>query len=229
MPLLPNATIKLARARKHYAELETVMTAFAGGVRFDTRVVNIAGQPHQAFLNFHIPPPSENFGGIIGDVIHNLRSALDLLACDLVRAKEGAQANVENVHFPFCKSADDLEYMIKKREFDRAGDHAIALLREMKPYHNGNAALRVLHDLDIRDKHQSLISAETNIASPVLSRWDDDGTPNLSIVGDAAKASDIRLTFAKDCPLAGNEVLPSLKSLVELTAGVIEAFSTLTG
>jgi hypothetical protein len=62
---------------------------------------------------------------------------------------------------------------------------------------------------------------------PVLSRWDDDSTPNLTIVGDATAPSQLTLAFPANGPLAGQEILPTLQSLIELTAGIVEAFRTL--
>jgi hypothetical protein len=44
-------------------------------------------------------------GAIVGDIIHNLRAALDLAACDLVRIRGG---NDNGVYFPFCNEPDEL-------------------------------------------------------------------------------------------------------------------------
>jgi hypothetical protein len=117
--------------------------------------------------------------------------------------------------------------MIRRRYFDGAGDEAVSLLRRLKPYPGGNIALRAIHDLDIRDKHTSLIPTPMAVGSPVLSRWDDDSTPNLTIVGDATAPSQLTLAFPANGPLAGQEILPTLQSLIELTAGIVEAFRTL--
>ena len=53
------------------------------------------------------------WAAIIGDVIHNLRSSLDLTASDVHRLTGGKPQDTEKVHYPFCKNKDDLNEMIK--------------------------------------------------------------------------------------------------------------------
>ena len=93
-------------------------------------------------------------GAIVGDIIHNLRSALDLLACDLVLANGG---NPKGVYFPFFKTADGLNKKIKDRDFNRAGPDAVALLTRYQPYEGGDSPLYAIHLLDIIDKHRMLV------------------------------------------------------------------------
>jgi hypothetical protein len=225
--------IKIARAQKHLAELADAIRAFVES-RPATFAVDISGPigSQRAAIHFNIErlPPDE-LSAIIGDVIHNLRSALDLAACDLVRAKEGSQARVGDVYFPICRRAEDLDDMIRRRGFDRAGEQAVALLRSLKPYagSEGNGILRALHDLDIQDKHTALIVTPMAVAGPVLSRWDDDGTPNLTVVGDPTTFSELKLAFGPGLPLAGVEVLGALQSFVDQTTSIVEAFRALLG
>jgi hypothetical protein len=186
-------------------------------------IENPKGPRAKAFFRVDMTGMPEILGAIVGDVIHNLRSALDLAACEL--ARERGQSD-KGVYFPFCDRPEALDKAIKDKRFDRAGPGAVALLRELKPYHAGNAALRAIHDLDVQDKHKMLIPTFITFASPVLSRWDDDGTPNLTIVGDPSMATDIRLLFPEG-PLDGSELLPTLHNLVELVAGIVEAFKAL--
>jgi hypothetical protein len=89
--------------------------------------------------------------------------------------------------FESRESADKLDDMIRRRHFDRAGTDAVALLRSLKPYHNGNAALRVIHDLDIRDKHQALIPNVIGVASPIIQLYGDDGTFDPRAIGNPTK------------------------------------------
>jgi hypothetical protein len=253
--------VKIARARKHLAELEAEIAAFlstqpvrwidrrgrmsrglawfayrhrlvrqseipvevaAGPPEPTRRIAEVegAGAPNVP-IQLHIQLPPEHLGAIIGDIVHNLRSALDLAACDMVRAAEGKEANVERVYFPFCRSAEDLDRMIRVRDFHRAGDQAVELLRGLKPYHGGNAALRAIHDLDIQDKHTSLILAITSASFPI-NRSNDDGS--LRII---ARTSKVAVAFPPGSVLAGQEVIPTSHQLVELTLGVVEAFRVL--
>jgi hypothetical protein len=165
--------------------------------------------------------PPEHLGAIIGDIIHNLRSALDLVACDMVRAVEGKDANIDRVYFPFCRSAEDLDTAIRLRQFDRAGERAVQVLRGLKPYRGGNAALRAIHDLDIQDKHTSLILALTTVSVPIIR------TPHISFAGNPARISKVTVVFPPGSVLAREEIIPTLHKLVELTLGVAETFRAL--
>src|SRR5215213_5607230 len=135
-----DAEVKIRRARKHFAELETEICAFAESrpATFDVRITEWTGGPQRVEIDFHLGrlPPAE-IGAIVGDIIHSLRSALNLMACDLVRLIEPG-ADVSNVYFPFCNHVDDLDKMIRRRNFHRAGPQAVALLLELKPYRGGN-------------------------------------------------------------------------------------------
>ncbi len=111
-----------------------------------------------------VEPIPITFSASIGDVIHNLRTALDLLVCDLVRDNNG---NPEEVYFPFAKNSTDLDVIIAKRKIDQAKPEAVNLLRNFKPYlENGNEALRGIHDLDIIDKHRELLLTHGRIVIP---------------------------------------------------------------
>jgi hypothetical protein len=171
--------------------------------------------------------PPEHLGAIIGDVVHNLRAALDLVACEMIRAVEGKDANVDRVYFPFCQRVDDLEGMIRKRQFDRTGEQAVQALRGLKPYRGGNAALRAIHDLDIQDKHTSLILAKTGITGRMVRTPDDDGVTRIAFAGDPPKLIKRIVTFPPGSDLSGEEVIPTLHKLVELTLGVTETFRAL--
>lgn len=61
---------------------------------------------------------------ILGDAIHNLRTALDLLACDVVRQNN---ASAKGVYFPFAHDENGLETQIKEKKFHRASPEAIEL------------------------------------------------------------------------------------------------------
>jgi hypothetical protein len=117
--------------------------------------------------------------------------------------------------------------MVIKRHFDRAGAGAVTLLRNLKPYKGGNAALRVIHDLDIQDKHRALIPQVMCAASPIVRLWDDDHSYNPTIIGDPATASELKLVFPTDSELQGRELIPALHELVILVDNVVEEFRLL--
>jgi hypothetical protein len=74
--------------------------------------------------------------------------------------------STKEVKFPFCDSPDKLDFFIKERKLSRAGPEVVALVKSLKPYKGGNTALRAIHDLDIRDKHEALTPLTSGGTSP---------------------------------------------------------------
>ena len=219
---LSAADTKIHRARRHLVELESEVGDFVASrpVKFNVETIENSGGRSFNFL-MHMAPVSENVGAIVGDIIHNLRAALDLTAAELVRA---AGEDDKGVYFPFCENAEDLEGTIKSRKFDRAGAEAVALLQTLKPYRTGNVALQVIHDLEIHDKQRALIPNAMSAASPIVRMWDEDGTINPQIIGDPAAPNDIKIMFPNEVGLQGRELIPTLHELVQLVDDIVEAF-----
>jgi hypothetical protein len=243
------ARLKLRRARRHIDELTEQLRAYISRSPF---YLELADAP--SYLNgkkwvLHVVEsvPSD-FSAIIGDAIHNLRSALDLMACELVRANNQSDSGV---YFPFAESATELEGMIARRHMDRASAQVVDLIRSTAPFKGGNAALRAIHDLDIIDKHQSLIPVFDMVGTPEV-----PGMPPSSVVftmgpieggmevfasrehatlpaGYRASGTFVfrfgsgALTEAglEGGPLGGGEVIPTLVSLADLVDSLNEAFS----
>lgn len=186
-----------------------------------------------------------DLSAIIGDAFHNLRTSLDLMATDLVRLNG---KNAEGVYFPFAKNADELDAQIRLKRMNRASPEAIKLVREQKPYIGGNAPLRALHDLDIRDKHQALIPSLAAVQLPPFilmmgshpnqipsfgSSITRDGqlivvlprAPNLPVGTELPATAG--LVWGADSPFPTESVIPVLESLAKLVAGILEAFVAL--
>ena len=228
------SALKIARARKHLAELKGEIVAYiqTNPARFEINIpdppVWISEGVAAVSVKFHIPGVPDELGPIIGDVVHNLRSSLDMMACELVRLSGRSD---KGVYFPFCETADDIDEVIKKRNFYRAGVPAVELLKSYQPHRGGNIALRALHDLANRDKHHTLIPTAFNAASPVFDFGEDPMKRAWppKIVGDSTAASDTRVTFPPENIFAGEEVVPTLQKLVDLTVGIVKEFAMLGG
>jgi hypothetical protein len=211
--------LKVDRAKQHLEELERVIDEWRKG-----NPVTIMSKVEGRGVSFTMkadPVPSIT-SAIVGDIFHNLRSSLDLMAAEMCG---GPGSPDPDVYFPFCSEQKELDGMIKRRNFDRAGPAAIKLLREWKPYRGGNAALRAIHDLNVRDKHQMLIVNPMSFASPIIDTRPPEG--GIAIVGDPTKPSELKLVFPGDCALSMEELIPTLHKLVDLTASVIESFKSL--
>jgi hypothetical protein len=231
--------LKVSRAQRHFNELQSQITAYLSKKPF--RAVIEDDGPGRQCVTFRVSKPvPKELSAIIGDAIHNLRAALDLLACEIVRLNGQSD---DRVQFPFCDVPEDLEKEIKRRYLDRAVPAAVDLVRALKPYKDGNIELRALHDLDIQDKHRMLIPvadwADFGKAQfggislqgggqhfgPVqdgFSLFKFDTDPKFRL-GQTVKAT-YHFTLGPLLPLGNRDLVPAIQSLIRLVKDTIDDF-----
>jgi hypothetical protein len=209
---------KLNRARQFVQELTEYIEAYRKSCEATARFEFIDGEWESAFDMKDIDlGPSV----IIGDAMHNLRAALDLMAGELV-ALNGE--NPKDVYFPFAKNLAELPARIKGRNFYKAGVDAVALLETLRPYTGGSLELRGLHDLDVQDKHIALIPSNSKVEAMTTLKLTDGA---FDITQSSIELRQVRLTFPDGSVFAGDEIVGRLESLVELVNGILEAFVAL--
>jgi hypothetical protein len=249
LPPFEAPRLKLRRAERHLDELRQEITAFLGRKPFRL----VVERPPEWNHSWEVYAWTIRIGeaipvglsAIIGDTVHNLRTALDLLACDLVRLNGG---NTKGVYFPFAADASGLSHQIRDKNLNRAAGDVVQLFRSFRPYRGGNRALRAIHDLDIQDKHQALIPVANVVDAPGGTLvW--EGQPNkippwkspithdgqmlvmMPAVANWALGDEVPATFglifSEDEILANRVVIEALHELTELVAGIIEAFEVL--
>ena len=157
---------KIGRAEQHIKELELMIRGFAKRFRQPTWRY----QPGDHAVRFASPvtlAEIDEVGEVVGDAAHCLRAALDRMAVELVRL---SNANQKQVYFPMGTDADHLDDQIKRKNFHRAGSDAVALLKRFAPHAGpgGNALLRMLHDLDVGDKHQAVAGLRQVVMLPTI-------------------------------------------------------------
>lgn len=114
----------------------------------------------------HIPTDLiGRYGVLIGDIAHNLRSALDHLAWELVRIGSDRQPRMPRmVQFPCCDTPGEFRAELGKR-LPGVGAEYIAAIEDLQPYKRGKlpqfiqrgAPLKRLVEISNKDKHQVLI------------------------------------------------------------------------
>lgn len=231
---------KLKWARHRAGELNWIMKTFDS-----TNPVELKQTDGQFFFELTKSYPPE-IPLVLGDAIHNLRSSLDLLASDLARLNG---KSTKGVYFPFAANATELEGQIKGKNFNRASQEAVALLRKIGPHHEGNKRLRGLHDLDIMDKHQLILPVfqvfqvhhfdmkgpEGHLHADFINvpgtEGPGDGLTITAHPADVAKYESLTclVGFADDVPEAfrGAAVFQVLEDLAQLVGSVIESFRAL--
>jgi hypothetical protein len=160
-PELAGARAKIERAREHIRNLDREKTAFLDSDAYKvTPEFYVEKDTTAYFLDECIVMP-EIMSLLIGDAVHNLRTALDYLAYSLIREATGAFPE-GHVYFPICKN-----FEVYKSESSRKTKGMPQALKKridaFKPYNGGDDRLWSLHQLDIADKHRLLTTTITVI------------------------------------------------------------------
>ena len=154
-PLL-GCRIKIDRAKKHFGDLELAIKAY-----FERKGCSVIAEYdpetkqelHRFRMNECIPM---EWGTLIGDCVHNLRSSLDFLAHDLVINGNGTPT--DQTAFPIGGDITTFNNDVGRR-LKGASPFAIGLVKRLKPYGgtDGCEMLVQMHRLNILDKHRILL------------------------------------------------------------------------
>jgi hypothetical protein len=177
-PLL-GPDLKVGRAKCHINELEALVGCFLAKNPYEIveKQDPQTGQ-NRAWVKIHADPAPE-WSPIIGDILHNLRSALDILYCQLLR-KNGVTPKGSDL-FPIRDTKTVFDKDAGPAIRKRAGRRAFEAFRDtVKPYRGGNNALWCLHKLNIVDKHNLLLVVGAANPTIIVSIVDDIGNVLLS-------------------------------------------------
>jgi hypothetical protein len=166
---------KIQWAEKRLGEFKAELAVFRGTDPYTVRIEtdSESGKPVVHILKADPIPPEISL--LAGDVFQNLRTALDYLACALVRA---SGADPTGTAFPILDgpivSAKDEKFFSGKVEGMRK--EIIQAIRDIHPYQGGDNKLWRLHRLNNIDKHNLLVAAWGSITAvnglpPINDRW----------------------------------------------------------
>ncbi|MDR3481929.1 MAG: hypothetical protein P4L91_14580 [Burkholderiaceae bacterium] len=240
--MFEDSKLKLERANKHIFDLNNILSGFLEtdfyriGIDHDTE-----SRTNKLIFEVTKLVPIDA-AMAIGDAVHNMRTALDIMAVNMVK-KCGGTPN-DWTRFPFFSSRDKLVNGINGGEMQHLGPTIISFLVDtIKPYTGGNAALCDLHRLDIMDKHQSIIP--TACATTIFDVKASDDRRNTFdfrrvTVGEGGKlnlvqtGSDLKVTsygkltidirFVRNQPFENQSVVPALHGLSQLVSSTVQAF-----
>lgn len=172
---MPGVDAKLRRANMHLDEIERQVKAFAAPNpnhfvhQYDDGRGQVITRPHPSLF-----APREDWSTTIGDCVHNLRSALDHLAHDLVTLGGGVpRGGRSGTAFPILDSLVGPNGGPRKLHISTStgniSPEVFAVIEALQPYNRLNRLddplshpLWVLSELDNMDKHRTL--ALTGIA-----------------------------------------------------------------
>jgi len=165
--------VKIERAKKHLHDMEAEVRLFLEGKPY---VIGTRGDPEtgrRIYYLVSVREPALGLAAMVGDVLQNLRSALDHLAYQLVLVGTRGVTPSRRVYFPIAD--DGTKYKTEKPgRVKGMRQDAIDAIDALKPYKGGNDPLWRLHRLSIVDKHRLLIAVGSAFRSinvaPLLER-----------------------------------------------------------
>lgn len=170
--------------------------------------------------------PMPSWPSIVGDVVHNLRSALDHVAFALV--KGGRNAPTRQTMFPVTKSVANFA-KTARTSLSGLSSATLAAIERRQPYHEGCLELAVIHGLDVIDKHR-----EIHIMAPLLRPEDNPrgSEHELQDISDMTFQSELVIALDNpDLDLYGPvretfdfvaPAIPLLRQLLDWTAETLE-------
>ncbi len=152
--IFEDSKLKLTRARYHLESLAADMKEYAA----TAKIIYEPIQGDDENVIFKIDPDaSKLFALIIGDIVHNIRSALDILICDIGRMR--SKTGCEKFYFPFDENKEKLLHKLQTdKKLKRLDFDIVQAIEALKPYKiNGNIDFMGLHELDKIDKHRLVL------------------------------------------------------------------------
>jgi hypothetical protein len=247
MSRFEGSRLKVERANEHISHVDSLLQGFINSDFYDLAVEKHA-KSGKNFLRFTIKSalPAQRYALIIGDALHNLRSALDLAYYEAVGLCGGTPTKW--TRFPIRDTRDELisrlQSAVEKKQISTIVYFLVSDV--VKSYQAGNPALWMLDDLNIMDKHQLLVPVlklmmignvrfEDEQQRPITGQFmfaDSMATPiegseglNLTVKDKGHATAHILLgpNILKQI----NEVVPTLRGIAEEVTKTIELFDLL--
>jgi hypothetical protein len=230
---------KIARAKKHLAQLKRKVITI-GNKKHLRELFTEPDSKHpqntvyKVRFTGHVPVDCSE---ITGDVVNNLREALDHATYGVALAS--GRTKILNAYFPFSADAAHFEANLKGRCAD-VPNEIYPLLRSYEPYKGGSDALWALNAVCIANKHKIIIpviratvSAGVNVhgtgfmSMPYTLSWDrTKNEMELITLGPEAQFQGefhfgFFIAFADIEILDGKPVIPVLDRFVEIVEIIV--------
>jgi hypothetical protein len=235
--------LKLARANRHIRDLENLFETFIceSPHRIEvTKNVNVPGVNVSVVFDKTIPIECST---IIGDALHNMRSALDILAAEAVRSNGNTPKYTTG--FPIYKNKADLSKCLRKK-LEGSTEKFIKFIEGFDTYSDGNHSLiYILSQLNNLDKHERFVPTTTvsilrnisiihgnnqriEIGELNIPRG-GNGTFGLlqsnsdTIEVKADSDSSISVVFSNTNLIDGEEIISSLNNIHSCVSGIVNS------
>jgi hypothetical protein len=162
LPPLPSelnsAILKVKRAVDHIRDLYDVLQAFHDANPYAISVKQHSQPGYLICEVDRVDPVPDRIVDLLGDAIHCLRTALDHAAFALDMRRSGHPQEMRQIMFPISWSAQGYKSE-SPRKIKGMSQQAIDAIGKLEPYKGGKGhQLWVLNELDVIDKHRSIIA-----------------------------------------------------------------------
>jgi hypothetical protein len=235
-PLFWEARSKIDRAEEHINELNKMIGELIDTTSYRVFVDNDADTCSNFLKVKAIKAIPARFAFVVGDALHNIRASLDYAMNEIELLTNGERTDY--TAFPIRETPEGLKAAINGGLKQKAPEQVLVCIEDIvQPYCGGEAEpFWGLHQLDIMDKHQLLVTC-TELTDIVGIRIEDDrgtehivgpwrvvdhliagvpvtGTKNVKIT-DQGRGT-YRVTFKEGLPFGGNQIIPTLHHLAGL-------------
>ncbi len=219
--------------------------------RLATAITDLRPNPWQIDIREPVPPV---IALQVGEIAHSLRSALDVMLCDIAAVRN---VGMSNMHYPFAENETAFRQKLSQpnrdQPFKKLGADVVSLIEASRPYCGGDDLLRGLHDLNIQDKHRLSIpvASITHVTANTpehhfdamveegdVQSWHGNFPLNLKVSwpipedffhGDPSETFQLHegtvdLLFAEGTVFGNRNVAHTMQSIVNLVSGLVERF-----
>lgn len=189
-PRLDGARLKIKRAKIHLDAIKSEVLRVTNPDAYSVIVNTNSEERKHTWTIAGLQPLDEMFPLWIGDCLHNIRSAFDHIAFELIKLRGLTPG--KRTMFPLLADAPSQPVFI----MPAPGPHADAMdiVDDIQPYKTGGKGepLAILQDLDIIDKHREVLATVAAVVMPYF------GCPQGVTVID---------TFASGGPVVDGQVV----------------------
>jgi len=246
-----SAYLKIERAKKHINNLCGLLNDFCSADSYSVAIdkVDARYKINDLVIDIHTSESAflSDAALIIGDAVHNLRSALDLLYYEIVLFCGGTPTKW--TRFPVRDTGQELVAPLKGALESRQITSAVHdFIRDtVKPYKTGNFPIWAVDEMNVRDKHQLLIPTFQMMGFMDIRIENDEHEIVTHPIVLTEKSCRIRLAdsygrspvlrdkgraatgigFRLGTPYEGEPVTPALNRITEEITRTVKAFELL--
>jgi len=217
--------VKVERAKKHFDELTVELKAFIETKPFRIETTRNPLTRRRTYTLVEVQPVPESIAAIVGDILHNLKSALDHLRVQLGKAKRkqpGAQKALDALH-PYDAGNKVLRLI---HELDKIDKHIVLLAVGVNP----SVDLGAVTFKQLMDSHPAFAQIEPihgffTVAPPVKV-----GEVLFEDAPDASMNANLfwcRVEFAESNFIENEPLVETLQAMIFEVEQLIDGFAPL--